>query len=301
MRPYSSSSKGRRNKNSIVFGKTALENIRRSLDRFKLEKDRELFSRLQHRINTEYIKSKANDDFHKRDIRLNTAYQFIKEQQKFIRLDNQVKNLEKFQNHSCLYNKENKKRAEKILKYINEYKIKEKRVKLIRSQELNKKMENNKGYPQDIISKRLDDIRLKGILRHKALKVKLSEKDVYLNKYKEEKEKKLELKRKESENILKLRNYRINQLFSELNKKREEKRKEMDKKNRDIEIFISEKEKINDQKRNIIDIYNNKYHMYSDRIDSILFKKDLNQRSINQIQFMSSNEPALAGLGQNLN
>ena len=41
--------------------------------------------------------------------------------------------------------------------------------------------------------------------------------------------------------------------------------------------------------------------MYSDRIDSILFKKDLNQRSINQIQFMSSNEPALAGLGQNLN
>jgi hypothetical protein len=27
----------------------------------------------------------------------------------------------------------------------------------------------------------------------------------------------------------------------------------------------------------------------------------LNQRSINQIQFMSSNEPALAGLGQNLN
>ena len=174
MRPYSSYSKGRRNKNNIVFGKTALENIRRSLDRFKLEKDRELFSRLQHRINTEYIKSKANDDFHKRDIRLNTAYQFIKEQQKFIRLDNQVKNLEKFQNHSCLFNKENKKRAEKILKYINEYKKKEKRVKLIRSQELNKKMENNKGYPQDIISKRLDDIRLKGILRHKALKVKLS-------------------------------------------------------------------------------------------------------------------------------
>ena len=111
MRPYSSYSKGRRNKNNIVFGKTALENIRRSLDRFKLEKDRELFSRLQHRINTEYIKSKANDDFHKRDIRLNTAYQFIKEQQKFIRLDNQVKNLEKFQNHSCLFNKENKRRA----------------------------------------------------------------------------------------------------------------------------------------------------------------------------------------------
>ena len=53
----------------------------------RIRKEIELFSRLQHRINTEYNKSRANDNFHKRDIRLNTAYQFIKEQQKFIRLD----------------------------------------------------------------------------------------------------------------------------------------------------------------------------------------------------------------------
>ena len=116
MRPFSSSSKDSRNKKNIVFGKTALENARKSFERFKSEKDKELFSRLQHRINTEYIKSKTNDDFHKRDIRLNTAYQFIKEQQKYNRLDNQVKNYEKIQNHSHLFNKENQKKAEKILK-----------------------------------------------------------------------------------------------------------------------------------------------------------------------------------------
>jgi len=301
MRPFSASSIGNRNKKNIVFGKTALENARRSLDRFKLEKDRELFSRLQHRINTEYNKSRANDNFHKRDIRLNTAYQFIKEQQKFIRLDNQIKNYEKFQNHSYLFSKENKKRADKILKYMNEYKIKEKKAKLIIANELNKKMENSKGYPPDIIARRRDDIELKGKLRNKALKIKLSEKDVYLSRYKEEKDKKLELKRKESENILRMRNHKINQLFTELKRKREEKRKEMDKKNKDIEIFLLTKEKINEQKRNIIDDYTNKYHMYSDRIDHILFQKDMDKKAINQIQFMSSSEPALAGLGQNLN
>ena len=301
MRPFSASSIGNRNKKNIVFGKTALENARRSLDRFKLEKDRELFSRLQHRINTEYNKSRANDNFHKRDIRLNTAYQFIKEQQKFIRLDNQIKNFEKFQNHSYLFSKENKKRADKILKYMNEYKIKEKKAKLIIANELNKKMENSKGYPPDIIARRRDDIELKGKLRNKALKIKLSEKDVYLSRYKEEKDKKLELKRKESENILKMRNHKINQLFTELKRKREEKRKEMDKKNKEIEIFLLTKEKINEQKRNIIDDYTNKYHMYSDRIDHILFQKDMDQKAINQIQFMSSSDPALAGLGQNLN
>ena len=301
MRPFSSSSIGNRNKKNIVFGKTALENARRSLDRFKLEKDRELFSRLQHRINTEYNKSRANADFNKRDIRLNTAYQFIKEQQKFIRLDNQIKNYEKFQNHLYLFSKENKKRADKILKYMNEYKIKEKKAKLIIANELNKKMENSKGYPPDIIARRRDDIEIKGKLRNKALKIKLSEKDVYLSRYKEEKDKKLELKRKESENILKMRNHKINQLFTELKRKREEKRKEMDKKNKEIEIFLLTKEKINEQKRNIIDDYTNKYHMYSDRIDHILFQKDMDQKAINQIQFMSSSDPALAGLGQNLN
>ena len=75
----------------------------------------------------------------------------------------------------------------------------------------------------------------------------------------------------------------------------------MDKKNKDIEIFLLTKEQINEQKRNIIDDHTNKYHMYSDRIDHILFQKDMDKKAINQIQFMSSSEPALAGLGQNLN
>ena len=68
MRPFSASSSSSRKK--ITFGSTALQNIRKSFDKFKFQKEQELFSRLQHRIDTEYIKSKAHKDFYKRDTRL---------------------------------------------------------------------------------------------------------------------------------------------------------------------------------------------------------------------------------------
>ena len=64
---------------------------------------------------------------------------------------------------------------------------------------------------------------------------------------------------------------------------------------------MNEKEKINEEKRNIIDFYNNKYQLYSGRIDDILYKKDLDKEAINQIQLMSSEDPTLSGLAQNLN
>ena len=44
---------------------------------------------------------------------------------------------------------------------------------------------------------------------------------------------------------------------------------------------MNEKEKINEEKRNIIDYYNNKYQLYSGRIDDILYKKDLDKEAIN--------------------
>ena len=301
MNRISASAKYNGNRNYINFGKTALKIARKSFDRFKLEKDRELFSRLQYRINTEYIKSKKNNDFHKRDLKLNTAYQFVKEQQKLIRLDNQIKNYEKFQNHSYLFYNENQKRADKINRYKQKYKEREKKSKLIVAKELNKKIQNQNGYPQDIIFKRLDDIKQQSALKNKELRKKLSKKDEHLNKYKEDKVQQLEVKRKESEKILEIRNYRINQLFNEQSQQREKARKKIENRNKDINMFLFLKEKINEQKRNIIDNYSKKYHMYSGRINDILYKKDLDQVAINQIQFMSSDEPVLAGLGQNLN
>ena len=100
MRPLSASSSSSRKK--ITFGSTALQNIRKSFDKFKFQKEQELFSILQHRIDTEYIKSKVHKNFYKRDTRLSTSYQLVKERKRLISFDNQIKNFEKFQNHNYL-------------------------------------------------------------------------------------------------------------------------------------------------------------------------------------------------------
>ena len=114
------------------------------------------------------------------------------------------------------------------------------------------------------------------------------------------KDKNNEKRRMELDNILKIRSYRIIRLNSEETKQREELRKEIEKRNIEIDKFIYEKEKINEQKRNIYDFYDKKYEKYSDRIDNILYKKDLDKDAINQIKLMSCEESALIGLGQNL-
>ena len=74
----------RQSREKIVFGSTALLNIRKSFDKFKFQKEQELFSKLQHRIDTENIKSKTQIDFNKRDTRLNSAIQMVKERKRLI-------------------------------------------------------------------------------------------------------------------------------------------------------------------------------------------------------------------------
>ena len=88
--------------------------------------------------------------------------------------------------------------------------------------------------------------------------------------------------------------------LTEQSKQREEIWKKIEKRNKDIDRLLFEKEKINEQKRNISDYYTNKYEIYSDKIDNILYKKDFDNNVIKQIHMMSSTDHALAGLGQNL-
>lgn len=290
----------RTNRNKIVFGSTALLNIRKSFEKFKFQKEQELFSRLQHRIDTERLKSKTQIDFNKRDIRLNSAIQMVKERKRLIILDNQIKNYEKFQNHNFLYQFENKKRSEKIEKYKRDYKKKEKKEKINREKELNKRYHTDKDYSNDIIVRRLRDIQYRREKKQKQIEYKLEHKNIILKEYRDKIEKKKEKKRKESELILQLKNFRISQLYTEHIKKREKMRKEIEKRNNDIDRFLNEKEKINENRRNIIDFYTNKYHMYSSQIDNILYKKNLDNKAISQINMMANNDPDLTGLTQNV-
>ena len=81
--------------------------------------------------------------------------------------DNQIKNYEKFQNHNFLYQFENKKRLEKIEKYTTEYKKKEKKEKINKEKELNKRFHTDKDNSNDIIIKRLRDIQNKNEKKNK--------------------------------------------------------------------------------------------------------------------------------------
>ena len=79
----------------------------------------------------------------------------------------------------------------------------------------------------------------------------------------------------------------------EKNKLIEDKRKEIEKRNEEIEKFLYEKELINQQKLDIIDHYKNKYLSYQKKIEDILYKKNLDNNSLNKIKLITSFEPAL--------
>ena len=302
MRPFSSdfSSKKREKRRKIDYGKTALRKARKSLEEWKFKKDSELFSSFQHRISSEFLKFKTSKNFYKKDSRINHIVELLKEKRKLARMDSQIKNFEKFQNHSYLLTIQNQIKADKITEYIRNYREKEQKSKFIREKELAKRKQKENEYPKDEVLKRLDDIKIKEKLLNAKLRLKLYNKDLYLNKFKEEEDKKCQIRRINLENLIKERNYKINLLRYDEDKIREEKRKEIEKKNEDINNFLFSKELINEQRININDNYSIKYQKYKNRIDDILYKKNLDGEVFNRIKLMTSFDPALSGLGQNL-
>ena len=302
MRPFSSdfSSKKREKRRKIDYGKTALRKARKSLEEWKFKKDSELFSSFQHRISSEFLKFKTSKNFYKKDSRINHIVELLKEKRKLARMDSQIKNFEKFQNHSYLLTIQNQIKRDKITEYIRNYREKEQKSKFIREKELAKRKQKENEYPKDEVLKRLDDIKIKEKLLNAKLRLKLYNKDLYLNKFKEEEDKKCQIRRINLENLIKERNYKINLLRYDEDKIREEKRKEIEKKNEDINNFLFSKELINEQRININDNYSIKYQKYKNRIDDILYKKNLDGEVFNRIKLMTSFDPALSGLGQNL-
>ena len=301
MRPFSSdiTLKKKEKRRKIDYGKTALKKARKSLEEWKFKKDSELFSSLQHRISTEFLKFKTSNSFYKKDSRINHIVELLKEKRKLARMDSQIKQFEKFQNHSYLLTIQNQIQRDKINQYIKNYRKKEIKSKFIREKELAKRMEKENEYPKDEVLKRLDDIKLNEKLLKAKLRLKLHNKELYLNKFKEEGEKKCQIRKINLENLIKERNYRINLLRYDEEKSREEKRKELEKKNDDINNFLFSKELIKEQKININDNYSIKYQKYKNRIDNILYKKSLDEEVLNRIKFITSFDPALFGLGQN--
>ena len=269
------------------------------MEEWKFKKDSELFSSLQHRISNEFVKFKTSNNFYQKDSRINHAVELQKEKRRLTGIEAKMKNYEKVQNHSVLYSIQNEMKKEKIVQYEINYNKKEQKSKLIRENELIKRMQNRNNYPKEEILRNLDDIKEKEKMLNKKLRLKLKNKDLYLIKFKEEEEKKCKIRKINLENLIKERKYRINQLLYEQDKVREIKRKEIEKRNDQINNYIFAKELINEQRININDNYSNKYQTYKSRIDDLVNKNLFDLDALNKIKFMTSFDPTLPGPGQN--
>ena len=237
------------------YGQTALKKARKSLETWKMNKDSELFLSLQHRISSEFIKFRTSNSFYRKDSRINENVQKVIEKRKLTRIIMESKSKEKFQKHYELYTIQNKMRDDKIRQYKRNYIQKGKKARLI--------------------------------------KLKIKRKDLFLFKFNKEKDELCKLKKIVSDDIYKEKIYKIKYFLYEKNKLIEDKRKEIEKRNEEIEKFLYEKELINQQKLDIIDHYKNKYLSYQKKIDDILYKKNLDNNSLNKIKLITSFEPAL--------
>ena len=293
--------KNKEKRKIINYGKTALQRARRALEEWKNRKDLELFSSVQHRISSEFVKYKTYNNFYKKNLRINYSIDLIKEQKRLSRMETKIKNKERFINHNNLYTIKTIEKIGKINKYINDYRKKEKISKLIREKvlEKRKRKRNDKEYPKDIILKRLDDLNNKEKIKNRKLRLKLNKKDLYLIELKKKQNEICEQRRLDLDNMLKEKSFRVYGLIEEQNKLREKKRLEIEKRYEEIDKFLYERELINEQRMNINNHYTNKYHHYLNRIDDILFKKNLDRNAINKIKNMVSTDPVLIGLEQN--
>lgn len=280
-------------------GKTALKRARKSLEEWKNRKDSELFSSLQHRISSEFIKYRTFNNFYKKNLRINCSINLIREKRKLARMEAKIKNIERFNSHNNLYTLQNKLKADKIIKYERDYRKKEEINKRIREKELAKRRKNEKEYPKEFILMRLDEMKDRENKKNKKLRLKLNKKDLYLNKLKAKKHEICEQRKINLENILKERSYRVYEIFDEQNKLREKKRKEITKRYEEIDKFLYEKELINEQRKNINTHYTNRYQNYLHRIDNILYKKYLDKNALNEIKYMIDTDPVLIGLEEN--
>ena len=302
MRPFSADSKikNKEKKRKIFdYGKTALKKARKSFEKWKYLKDSELFSSLQHRISVEFVKFKTSNDFYQKDSRINYIVDLIKEHRKLKRIDCQIKYEEKFQNHYNLYTIQNKLKRDKIIQYINNYRKKELSSKIIKQNELVKRIHKEKQIPKDLILQRLDEIKQEEILSNKKLKNKLERKDLYLKHFKKAKDKICEMRKLEHENIFNEKQFLIKGFNYEQEEKLEQKRKEIAKKYEDIDNFLYEKELINEH-RKTNDNYSIKYQKNLSRINDILSSKNSEKETINQIKLITSFDPCLSGLRRNL-
>lgn len=132
------------NRKKVPFGTTALLKAKKALEQLRDKKENELFSRLQYKIKTEYLKYKTFKNYEKRQNRFDKYLDIRNYNKKNDLFEKQLLESEKYQNHYLLNEKKKKEAKDKINNFENEYKRKEDKINFNLSQ-INQKMRENLG------------------------------------------------------------------------------------------------------------------------------------------------------------
>jgi len=116
------------NRRRKPYGTTALENARRSLEILKEKKEDLLFTRLQHKIKTEYLKYKTFSKYNKKQNHFNNIQDKLHIKKQNDLYNRQLEYNERFQNHYELERIQKHLKKEKINRYNYIYQQKEKKI-----------------------------------------------------------------------------------------------------------------------------------------------------------------------------
>lgn len=132
------------NRKKILFGTTALLNAKKALKQLQDKKENELFSRLQHKIKTEYLKYKTLKNYQKKEKRFDEYLKIRNYNKKNDLYERQLLESEKNEIHYLLNKKKQKEARDKINNFEYIYKKKEDKINFNLSQ-INQKMKENIG------------------------------------------------------------------------------------------------------------------------------------------------------------
>ena len=110
------------------YGTTALEKARKSLEYLRDKRENELFSMLQHKIKSEFIKYKTADKFYKKQEHFDNIKDKLNIQKKNDLNERKIMQNERIQTQNVLNEYQNQLKRDKIKRYQNLYNEKEKKI-----------------------------------------------------------------------------------------------------------------------------------------------------------------------------
>ena len=279
-------------RNKVPFGTTALQNARRALEQLREKKEEELYSRLQYRIKSEFLKYKTSNNYQKKQNHFNDLQNALRVNKQNDLFDRQLRQTERYQTHYFLNEQQKKCKNDKINNYKKLYIEKENQIRNNINNRINERLiekQNDEEIKTQEVKYKLKLLNLQDKRRRYTLDKKMREKD-------EERRIKKDIRDNERKNYLEQKNIEksqeisyaldlIKQQQNNFNKKYELKEKKEKEK---IEKLNLKKQKEKEERE-----LNNYYRMSENEYRLAIIKNTDNQRNhdyYNKLKIIQKNK-----------